>query len=299
MGGYEWYYYRRSKPIPVSNGIRTKSNRGEIGQKWWSRRWIQTLESFNMGERLHRGRSYARRGQVISIAVRKGGVDARVQGSRPSPYAVKIELKVIEESEWEKVITGMSAQAIFAAKLLAGEMPNGIEDVFNASNISLFPGTQDDLSTECSCPDWSNPCKHIAAVYYILAERFDDDPFLIFKLRGRTKEEIIAALRKMRNETEAENTDGVSGIKEALPKTNEKIDFLRKNIDDFWRSRGELRSFAVKLEKRQGDGSVLLRLEAMPSGLREGGLKNALSIVYDVASKKALKKLMDPDGQLR
>src|SRR5437588_12759165 len=98
----------------------------------------------------------------------------------------------------------MASQAIFAAKLLAGEMPQDIEEAFSAVQISLFPLATTDLDTDCSCPDWANPCKHIAAVYYLLAERFDEDPFLIFKLRGRTKEQIIQVLREKRAQTQPE-----------------------------------------------------------------------------------------------
>ena len=83
----------------------------------------------------------------------------------------------------------LSQQVIFTAKLLAGEMPQDIEQAFTDAGLSLFPAQSKDLDTECSCPDWSNPCKHIAAVYYLLGEEFDRNPFLIFKLRGMEREE--------------------------------------------------------------------------------------------------------------
>jgi uncharacterized Zn finger protein len=85
----------------------------------------------------------------------------------------------------------MASQAIFAAKLLSGEMPQNIEEAFAEAKVSLFPTSEQDLDTECSCPDWANPCKHIAAVYYLLAERFDEDPFLIFKLRGEPRKRLF------------------------------------------------------------------------------------------------------------
>ena len=100
----------------------------------------------------------------------------------------------------------MAEQAIFTAQLLAGEMPQDIEQAFEAAKVSLFPSRHDDLKTECSRPDYANPCKHVAATHYILGERFDEDPFLIFRLRGRTQEQVMAALRKRRSE-EAENAE--------------------------------------------------------------------------------------------
>jgi uncharacterized Zn finger protein len=154
------------------------------------------LESFNIGARLGRGRSYARRGQVLSIKIDKGKVNAKVQGSRPKPYHIKLEVKTLSASDWQKLAKVLSRQAIFSAKLLMGEMPLDIEKAFKEAGLSLFPERLKDLNTACSCPDWSNPCKHIAAVYYLLAEEFDRDPFLIFKLRGMNREDLITMLSK-------------------------------------------------------------------------------------------------------
>src|SRR5258708_16891111 len=200
--GYDdWGYYEPSRPIRVQGGIKTKKEYGQIGETWWPKRWIAVLECFNMGTRLSRGRAYARQGQVISIDVEPGMVQAKVQGSQPKPYKVEIRFKTLSDQDWENVTEAMASQAIFAAKLLAGEMPKNIEEAFGAVKLSLFPIALKELETSCSCPDWANPCKHIAAVYYLLAERFDEDPFLIFKLRGRTKEQIIEVLRGKRAAT--------------------------------------------------------------------------------------------------
>jgi uncharacterized Zn finger protein len=152
------------------------------------------LERFDIGARLGRGRSYARSGQVLSVDVGKGTVKAKVQGSRPTPYAVTIRVKSLLAADWKKLVQALAGQALFAAKLLAGAMPQDIEDAFSRIGLSPFPEKLHDLATECSCPDWSNPCKHIAAVYYLLGEEFDRDPFLLFKLRGLTREELVREL---------------------------------------------------------------------------------------------------------
>lgn len=199
------YFFPRSKPKPVKNGMAAKTKRGAIGETWWSKRWVEVLESFDIGARLSRGRSYARRGQVMSIDIAPGVVKARVQGSMPQPYKITIQLTVLSDGEWDRVIDAMAGRAVFAARLLAGEMPQDIETAIQDARASLFPTRSSDLKTDCSCPDWSNPCKHIAAVCYILAEQFDTDPFLIFKLRGRAKEEIIAA-RRWRRRSSSRNS---------------------------------------------------------------------------------------------
>jgi uncharacterized Zn finger protein len=186
--------YPRSQPRQAKGGIKAQSKRGAFGESWWAKRWIAVLESFDIGARLGRGRSYARRGQVLSVDIGKGVVKAQVQGSRPTPYAVTIKVKILSPADWKKLAKALAGQALFAAKLLAGEMPQDIEGAFTRIGLSLFPEKLGDLATECSCPDWSNPCKHIAAVYYLLGEEFDRDPFLVFKLRGLTREELVQEL---------------------------------------------------------------------------------------------------------
>src|SRR5947199_4634713 len=163
-----WYreFFPRSRPRQAKGGIKAQSKRGQFGTSWWAKRWIAVLESFQIGGRLGRGRSYARNGQVLAIDVKKGEVAATVQGSRPAPYAVRIQVSELSAKDWAKVIKTLDGQALYLAKLLASEMPQDIETVFQQAGLSLFPEKLGDLKTNCSCPDYSNPCKHIAAVYY-------------------------------------------------------------------------------------------------------------------------------------
>jgi uncharacterized Zn finger protein len=196
----DYRYFSPSIPREAKGGIRAQSKRGSFGQSWWARRWIAVLEGFRIGARLNRGRSYARRGQVLSISIEKGLVRAEVQGSLPRPYEVAIKVKKLTARSWNKVTKALSQQAIFAAKLLSGEMPQDIEKVFEQVGSTLFPEKLHDLVTDCSCPDWSNPCKHTAAVFYLLGEEFDRDPFLIFKMRGMSREELIALLGSSKEE---------------------------------------------------------------------------------------------------
>ena len=156
---------------------------------------VDLLESFRLGGRLDRGRRYARAGQVLDLQVAAGLVSARVQGSRVRPYRVRLETPVLAAPDWKRVEQAMAGRAAFAARLLAGEMPHDIEETFAAAGVSLFPASPRNLASSCSCPDWSNPCKHVAAVYYLLAEAFDDDPFLIFAWRGRTRSGLAACAR--------------------------------------------------------------------------------------------------------
>jgi uncharacterized Zn finger protein len=158
------------------------------------------LEDIGMGNRLQRGRSYARKGQVISLDVGAGTVTAQVQGSRARPYRVRIGIAAFGKLEWAKLERALADNAWFAARLLAGEMPEDIEDAFAGLGLPLFPTTAGELSMDCSCPDWEVPCKHLAATFYLLAEAFDDDPFAILAWRGREREELLANLHAARSD---------------------------------------------------------------------------------------------------
>jgi uncharacterized Zn finger protein len=216
-----WYYrefYPRSRPRAAKGGIKAQSKRGRFGESWWAKRWIAVLESFNIGARLQRGRSYARGGQVLSVDVGDGSVKAKVQGSRPQPYEVVIHVKKLAAEEWEQVVQALAGQALFAAKLLAGEMPQDVEQAFEDAGLSLFPQKLGDLETSCSCPDYSNPCKHIAAVYYLLGEEFDRDPFLLFRLRGLDREDLLGRLGAAAKDGEtAAEAPAAAPAPEALP----------------------------------------------------------------------------------
>ena len=159
----------------------------------------------------HIGNEYARVRAVGELYARRRGAQpghrgrpcgrARAQGSRATPYKIAVELAPLTDDQWMRAIDAMAEQAIFAAKLLNGEMPPDIEEAFKQANVALFPVSGSDLRTSCSCPDYANPCKHSAAVYLLLGERFDADPFLLFHLRGRSKEQIMAAMRARRQRT--------------------------------------------------------------------------------------------------
>ncbi len=192
-----------SRPRAVEGGLKARSTRGAIGQTWWSGRFIAVLEAIIVGGRLERGRNYARRGQVISLDVDPGMVSALVQGSRVQPYRVRIGLAAFGQPEWVAAEHALAGSAWYSAKLLAGEMPEDIEDVFAELGLALFPASAAELSMYCSCPDWQVPCKHIAAVFYLLAEAFDDDPFSILAWRGRGREELLAGLHAARGEIAA------------------------------------------------------------------------------------------------
>jgi len=279
--GYGYRYAYRRKITPVG-GIKAQSKRGAFGETWWAKRWISTLESFNIGERLNRGKSYARGGQVLSIDIAKGEIKAKVQGSFAAPYKITITLKELDAASWRKLTAALGRQAIFAAKLMAGEMPQEIEQVFKDNGLSLFPEKLRDLQTNCSCPDWSNPCKHIAAVYFLLAEEFDRDPFLLFKLRGLEREELIAALGKTAGktiETDAEATSEAELPPEplAIEETN------------FWQGGALPENIFGEVRTPPVNAALLKRLGNFPFWRGEETFSEAMASIYSKASAEGLK----------
>ncbi|MCD6285736.1 MAG: SWIM zinc finger family protein [Anaerolineae bacterium] len=278
-----WPRYKPSRPREV-DGIKAKSQRGTFVKNWWANRWIQALKSLMDSGRLSRGRSYARRGQVLNIDVDPGRVAARVQGSRRTPYKVKISLRPLDDAQWNAVINALAAQAIFSAQLLGGEMPTEIEHVFDAVGVPLFPASSNDLVTECSCPDWANPCKHIAAVYYLLGERFDADPFLLFKLRGRDQGEVIAALRERRA---AELPQTGTSVEEQ-PGAVEPAPPLDASLDHFWGSRDAVADYNVRIAEPEVELALLKRI-GLPDFVPASTFRGQMERVYEGVTECALK----------
>lgn len=231
-----WRDRQPSGPLRVENGIKARSKRGAIGQSWWSARFIQGLESIGVGGRLGRGRAYARAGQVISLRASAGSVEADVQGSRPRPYRARIGIAMFGKREWAQVEQAMADSAWYAAKLLAGEMPTDIEEVFGSVGLALFPASLRELSMDCSCPDHEVPCKHLAAVFYLLAESFDEDPFGVLALRGRDRDTLLDNIRAKRG-------DDVSGA-EPPPVPDAGAPALADCLDAYFQPSGELPALA-------------------------------------------------------
>ena len=163
-----------------------------FSRTWWGQRFTAALEAFTDPARLARGRPYARGGRVEHYQVADGAVTATVRGRINAYYAVfkephyqtRIALKHFSEQEWSRAIAQLAVRADLVIKLLQNEMPDSIDDAFAGLGLHLLPQGRSDFKTTCSCPDDSNPCKHVAGVYYLLAADLDHDPFLLFELCG-------------------------------------------------------------------------------------------------------------------
>ncbi|MBV9359223.1 MAG: SWIM zinc finger family protein [Chloroflexi bacterium] len=274
-------WWEQHGPLLPADGIKARTRRGGFGQSWWASRWIAALERLVNPGRLARGRSYARTGRVLSLDVGRDGVRARVLGTRPEPYQVSIRFATLSDAAWEQVFDQMASQALYAARLLSEEMPETIEDVFAALGTSLFPAEQRDMVTTCSCPDPANPCKHIAAVHYLLGERFDADPFLMFLLRGRDREQLVEALRGRRL--------GTAPAIAAEPATEET------DLRGFWSVSSATGEVALKFAVPDSDALPVKQLGPAPFVRDPAALVEALEATYRAISEAALRLALDDE----
>jgi len=288
------HYYPPANPIKVKDGIAARSKKGDIGETWWSKRFIKALEIIGIGSRLQRGRSYARKGQVIKISIHDAVVHAEVQGTMPKPYSITISFTRFTDKQWDGIFDALSSQALFTAMLLGGEIPKEIETVFAGVQLSLLPATQKEIKTDCSCPDYANPCKHIAAVYYILAEQFDRDPFLIFTLRGREREAVLEELRKRRS-----SVDTGEEVKEPDPAYSSVHEPKRsigpplaECLDTFWDAGETLDNFPIYLHKKpELEAAALKRLGPSRFKIGNKDLSDLLVPVYAKAREYVVKEI--------
>lgn len=275
--------------IRVTASQAAETDPAAISQReWWAQRWVDVLESFGWRRRLERARNYAREGKVLKLEFQGPQVIAKVQGTAPEPYDVSLSLDPFTEEQWGYVVEEMSQRAIFAAKLLAGEMPQNIEEAFTASGLSLFPLSKFDIHSRCSCPDPVNPCKHIGAVYYLLGDHFSQDPFILFQLRGQTKDEIVAALRQMRSQGDS-----------PPPEETAPLPPLIALDQQFWRYQDQLDPSLVVIAPPPSSETVLDVLGPIPLEPEPGNgsrtplnpaplVMNYLQTVYQQVSQQSL-----------
>lgn len=259
-------------------------------REWWVQRWLELLDSYRFKKRLERARIYAREGHIRSIEFAESKVLARVQGTEPEPYKVSLSLEPFTEEQWGYVLESLAEKAIFSAQLLAGEMPQTIEAVFAANGLSLFPFTLSEIQSKCSCPDKQNPCKHIGAVYYELGDRFSEDPFVLFQLRGRTKAQILNDLRQLRSGKPEIPVDEISEVK-GFETTATPL-----SVNHFWDYNEPLDSSLVVIAPPLDSRTILDVLGNIPLGASDTqAVMQYLNSVYQTVSQKGVISALNRD----
>jgi len=268
-----------------------------FGLTWWGQRWIGALEALGRTytNRLPRGRTYARNGSVVELNIAPGRVTAKVAGRRPTPYRVSLRIPVFTDAQWTAATHALARQLRHAAALLDGRMPEDVDETLDAVGLSLFPGARE-LTTKCSCPDIANPCKHVAAVHYVLAQTFDADPFLLPALRGRDRAALLAGLRAARTGEPAMSPD-------PNVDANEGVEISALAAPSLFEAAGDLAAIAVRPHEHADTGAALRRIGPPPgfdslaelSGAVDGAAARAWRLARendeDVPVLMALRKL--------
>jgi uncharacterized Zn finger protein len=280
--------YSPKKP-PPAQGLKVK----KPGTTWWGQHWIEALERVLQGDsgRLARGRTYARAGRVHDLSIKNGKVKAKVTGSRL--YAISIELPQLSDTVWQAASAFMAEKAEFSALLLNDEMPRQIDEAFQSANASLFPKTRADLKTSCDCPDYGDPCKHIAAVHYVLGDALDRDPFLLFELRGRTRARALEALRAARHGSSPAQESERSPTLDDKPPSVALEKLTAKSYDA---APVPLPALSFSFEPPPAHASVLRQLGAPNSWNRDAPpLETLAPLVQNAAATARRLALSDPE----
>ncbi|MCR3922009.1 MAG: SNF2-related protein, partial [Firmicutes bacterium] len=192
------------------------------GKTWWGKAWINALSHIDYSNRLPRGRKYANEGAVSKVEITDGLVMARVQGRGYVPYRITITLEHFSELELETLARVMGEHTLMTAEVSAGKLPEALPTLLEHEGVPLFPDEWHQIQATCSCPDGADPCKHVAAVYYILANEIDKDPFILFELRGVTRTEL---LKLMGFGDSGEPVDPFISLHEATSEVQQQVDF--------------------------------------------------------------------------
>ncbi|NPE06798.1 MAG: hypothetical protein GNW80_00825 [Asgard group archaeon] len=273
----------QTKLRKVKNGIRPKNLEGKFGNKWWSKKWLESLEFFVNDKRIVQGRFYAREGQIRSLIIDKGCIQAKVQGTKIKPYSVIIKLQVLTDEEWQNILEQMAKNAMLFSKLLIEKFPEDLEKIFSKFNYPLFPSNSNDLLTSCTCADWANPCKHTAAVFYILSDFIEYDPFKLLFIRGKSRIEIREILRQYQRIIAIQENKPKRKIKK-IPRYNNQVE-KRINLISFWKSNEKVKlTDIVKIAKLKRETSNF-------DDFTEPKLVELLNLSYKKASEIVNNKL--------
>lgn len=276
---------RRARPLTAHGGIRAQTKSRKVGKNWWTKRWMAVLENHYMGAELPRGRAYAQAGQVLALKIENGTVSAVVQGSREKPHKVEIRFVPAPKKQWESLSKLLSSQAIFAAKLLSGQMPESIEEVFEEQGVSLFPVNIEDLETQCTCKV-GGLCRHIISVYYILAEEFDRDPFLFMRLRGLERDKLIKDIGSSVKRNRRKKADYLDMELHSGPRET-GIDFT-KEVSHFWNGGNVNEDKFGDVRIPPSPGALSKHLGHFPMWRGEERFLDALELVYKKASTNGM-----------
>lgn len=277
----------QTKLRKVRDGIKPKNPDGKFGNKWWSKKWLEALEFFEYDKRIIQGRFYAREGQIRSLEINRGYIQAKVQGTKIKPYSVTIKLQTLTDHAWQNILEQMAGNALLFSKLLIDKFPEDLSKIFSRFNYPLFPNNDDDLLTSCNCSDWANPCKHTAAVYYILSDIIENDPFTLLLIRGKSRIEIREIIRQYQRITTKQENKALNK-KKVVQRSNRIIE-RKIDVASFWEINQKVKlTDIVKITRLERE---IIAKENKKVSFSDPKLVELLNLSYKKASEIVKSKL--------
>lgn len=288
--------YVSEKPRRVRGGIKLSDASWTLGMHWVARRWLDLLEASASPDIIRQGADYARKGQTRTLRIEPGRVSASVQGRVSPAYRVVIESPVITPEQWENVIRLMGDQAIHAARLLSGELPGALDELFQTLNLSVPPTNPGDLHASCNCSDavagqvW---CKHACCAALLTAQELQNNPFLIFTLRGMPGEVLAERLRERRSSGTSANTRARVGGLASVPGVDAGVP-LESELERFWEAGPSLSAIQTPLRPPEVSNAILRRLGPSPFAEGKFPLVGLLATCYETISQWAIAAAPEP-----
>jgi uncharacterized Zn finger protein len=275
---------RPENPRRIRNGIKARRKPDDAFRQWIARRWADMLPKIFDNAVLAEGYEYARTGQTASLTIDPGKVIATVQGRAPKPYKLTIRFSTVDAANWRALIQAMASEAVFAAHLLAGELPEATDRLWATLEESILPSADRAMTCTCSCAD-PDPCKHAAAIAHLLIDTLEADPFTIFTLRGRHSEQVLDQFRQDR----ALHTHGIAAAHSdpMIPETRAEVKPLEDCLDEFWRAGHRLAELHAAPPLQHVNHALLRRLGPSPLNGRFP-MVGLLASIYDHVSQEAL-----------
>ncbi len=287
-------------PRRVRGGVKFKLKAGETPRSWVTQRLLRVAEQGADAEIYKDGLEYARLGQTKRLTIEETLCEGVIQGRSDKPYTTTLELSQFDAESQERVISAMADQVRYAAKLLSGELPSNIEDVFAPLGLKLFPAEPQDITPKCSCPDWSEEkpwCKHTVCLSALLAERMGDDPMIIFGLHGMPSQELIDGLRQKR----AVGVQGPGPAPVLLQHVPGVSDVPSAPLDDalgsFWEVGDELKEVDTPIEPPTLNCVLLRRLGSSPFPEGRFPLIGLMATCYQLIGEHAIREDESGDEQ--
>ncbi len=276
--------------------LTTRSRRGVVGRNWWAQRWSRLLGENSSPERLHRGRALARGGSVFRFRIEDGEARGEVRHSRTELHEVAIRQTPLGEDEWRRALDILASRALYVGALLGGRLEEELEEALDAAEVRLFPEALEELTMSCSCPDPGQPCSHLAAVFYLVAERLDRDPFLLFRFRGMRRDQILTECRQRRSATRALQGDGAF----PLGGSDDETEAIAESVSEHKAGTGYFGEESVidgiRVETPTEDGrDVLDELGPPPTVEAGSGSDRALREAYELGRNVASPPEEEPE----